>query len=71
MSRIAKNPIPLPSGVDVSLINQVIAVSGSKGRLEHTIHTDVEVKLSDNVLTFAPSSTVMHFPATPAFDEAP
>ncbi|HDN27969.1 MAG TPA: 50S ribosomal protein L6 [Thioploca sp.] len=58
MSRIAKNPIPLPQGVFVSLINQVIEVKGSKGGLEHSIHKDVDVKLSDNVLTFAPRTNL-------------
>ncbi len=53
MSRIAKNPIPLPKGVEVSLLGQAIKVKGSKGSLEQDIHKDVNVTLTDNVLTFA------------------
>ncbi|WP_353570674.1 50S ribosomal protein L6 [Candidatus Albibeggiatoa sp. nov. BB20] len=55
MSRVAKNPISVPTGVEVKLQAQDIAVKSNKGQLEHHIHHDVEVSLSDeNVLTFAP-----------------
>jgi len=54
MSRIAKSPIPLLPGVLVSLKGQVIEVKGSRGVLKQTIHPDVSVNLSENVLTFAP-----------------
>ena len=56
MSRIAKAPISIPSGVTVKLDAQTINVKGGKGQLELAIHQDVEVKNEDNVLTFAPRS---------------
>lgn len=54
MSRVAKSPVTLPSGVEVTLNGQAIAVKGGKGSLELNVHTSVEVKKEENVLTFAP-----------------
>ncbi|MCV6636266.1 50S ribosomal protein L6 [Candidatus Albibeggiatoa sp. nov. NOAA] len=55
MSRVAKNPISVPKGVEVKLQSQDISIKSNKGQMDHQIHRDVEVSLSDeNVLTFAP-----------------
>lgn len=54
MSRVAKSPVTLPSGVEVTLNGQSVAVKGGKGSLELNVHTSVEVKNEENVLTFAP-----------------
>lgn len=54
MSRVAKSPVTLPSGVEVTLNGQAIAVKGGKGTLEFNVHASVEVKQEENVLTFAP-----------------
>ncbi len=54
MSRVAKNPVQLPSGVEVKIDGQAIKVKGAKGEITHEIHTSVDVKQADNVLTFAP-----------------
>jgi large subunit ribosomal protein L6 len=56
MSRIAKSPVPLPQGVEVNLQGQALKIKGTQGNLEHAIHRDVIVQLTDNVLTFAPQS---------------
>jgi large subunit ribosomal protein L6 len=53
MSRVAKNPVNLPSGVEVKLDGQDLSVKGSKGTLQMTVHEDVEVQYEDNILTFA------------------
>jgi len=53
MSRVAKNPVHLPAGVDVSLVGQSITVNGSKGSLKLQIHSSVEVTEENNVMTFA------------------
>ncbi|HEY7774490.1 MAG TPA: 50S ribosomal protein L6 [Marinagarivorans sp.] len=52
MSRVAKSPVSLPSGVNVTLNGQSISVKGSQGTLELQVHNSVEVKQEDNVLTF-------------------
>ncbi len=54
MSRVAKNPVQVPKGVEVTISGQAVTVKGSKGTLEHEIHSAVKVEQSDNVLTFAP-----------------
>lgn len=52
MSRVANNPISIPSGVQVSLAGQSIDVKGSKGELSHNIHPLVEVNQEDAQLKF-------------------
>jgi large subunit ribosomal protein L6 len=54
MSRIAKSPVTLPSGVEVSVNGQAVAIKGPKGSLAHNVHKDVEVTNTDGVITFAP-----------------
>jgi large subunit ribosomal protein L6 len=43
MSRVAKNPITVPSTVQVSLVGNQVNVKGSKGELKLTIHPHVGV----------------------------
>ena len=50
MSRIANNPVTIPSGVDVNIAGNLITVKGSKGELSHNIHPLVKVEQEDNVL---------------------
>lgn len=52
MSRIAKNPIPLPAGVEVNIDKQTVRIKGPKGTLTHTLHPQVEVVLNKNTLSF-------------------
>jgi large subunit ribosomal protein L6 len=44
MSRIGKSPIPVPSGVDISLAGQHITVRGPKGTLERDIPGVITVR---------------------------
>jgi large subunit ribosomal protein L6 len=53
MSRVAKNPVVIPSGVTVNLKGLTIAVKGAKGELKQELHPSVEVNVSDKVVTFA------------------
>lgn len=43
MSRIGKNPVPLPKGVKATVSNGVLVVEGPLGKLEQTIHPVVGV----------------------------
>jgi large subunit ribosomal protein L6 len=52
MSRIANNPVTLPSGVEIKVDGQTLNVKGSKGALAMDLHRDVEVKQEEGVLTF-------------------
>jgi large subunit ribosomal protein L6 len=53
MSRIAKNPVEIPSGVQVTLSGNSLSVKGPKGSLEREFHASVEVVQEDNVLKFS------------------
>jgi large subunit ribosomal protein L6 len=50
MSRIGKAPIPVPSGVDVSLADRHITVRGPKGALERDIPGVITVRQDGEVL---------------------
>lgn len=53
MSRVAKNPVTLPAGVDIAFDGQLVTVKGGKGTLELNVHNNVEVTKDDNVISFA------------------
>jgi large subunit ribosomal protein L6 len=53
MSRVANNPVQLPSGVEVKLSGSDLTVKGSKGTLELSLVDGIQVSQDDNVLTFA------------------
>jgi len=57
MSRVANNPVQIPSGVEVTLAGQLVKVKGAKGELNHEIHVAVEVSQQDSMLTFAARNT--------------
>jgi large subunit ribosomal protein L6 len=54
MSRIAKKPIEVPSGVEVSVNGREVSAKGPKGTLTVTLHDAVELTQDDKVLRFAP-----------------
>ncbi len=50
MSRIANNPVELPSGVEFSMAGNVVTIKGSKGQLQHNLHPLVSVSQEGNQL---------------------
>jgi len=48
MSRIGKLPVPVPSGVEVTINGQHISVKGPKGTLEHTIAEPITVERGED-----------------------
>jgi large subunit ribosomal protein L6 len=50
MSRIGKAPIPVPSGVDVTISDRHIAVKGPKGALERDIPGTITVRQDGDAL---------------------
>ena len=54
MSRIGKNPVAIPAGVQAALAGQVLSVSGGKGKLSLTISPDVTATVADGHITVAP-----------------
>ena len=51
MSRIGKQPVAVPAGVDVSSDGQHVTVKGPKGTLEHTVAEPIAVKLEDGAVS--------------------
>jgi large subunit ribosomal protein L6 len=47
MSRIGKKPVPLASGVKVTVQDHLVKMDGPKGKLELTVHPLITVKLDD------------------------
>jgi len=46
MSRIGRLPVPVPSGVDVSIDGQAVTVKGPKGQLQHLVAEPIKVARS-------------------------
>ena len=57
MSRIAKNPVTIPKGVEVTLKGQTVTVKGSKGVLERTLNDLVSVSQNENQILFSTGNT--------------
>ena len=53
MSRVASNPVALPSGVEVKLGEGQLEVKGSKGSLSMEVNPVVEINQDGSTLTFA------------------
>ena len=61
MSRIGKQPITLPAGVDVTIDGSHVAVKGPRGSLERDLHPDMRVVLEDGVVRVErPSDERLH-----------
>lgn len=54
MSRVAKSPIQLPTGVEIKVDGSELTVKGSKGSESLTLNTLVEVKIEDGVARITP-----------------
>jgi large subunit ribosomal protein L6 len=46
MSRIGRLPVPVPSGVDVSIDGQAVTVNGPRGQLQHVVAAPITVARS-------------------------
>lgn len=54
MSRLGKQPIAIPSGVEASFNDGVLTVKGPKGTLTQEVRPIVSVAIEDNTIVFAP-----------------
>jgi large subunit ribosomal protein L6 len=57
MSRVAKNPISIPAGVDFSLSGSTASIKGSKGQASHTIPAQVTVVKDDKEVKVTANDT--------------
>lgn len=61
MSRIGKQPIELPKGVEVTVNAQKVTLKGSKGTLYVDVDPELSVKKDDNaVVVERPSESIKH-----------
>lgn len=57
MSRVGKQPVSLPQGVDVKINGQDVQVKGPKGTLNRRFHDLVEIQQADGELRVKPRET--------------
>jgi len=56
MSRIAKQPVELPKGVEFQQSGSVVTVKGGKGSLSMDLNTEVQIAQDEGVLSISPRS---------------
>ncbi len=55
MSRIGKQPIAIPAGVEASMKDGVFSVKGAKGALTREFKSDVSITIDNGTITLAPA----------------
>ena len=61
MSRIGRQPIPVPAGVTVAIEPELVTVNGPKGELSERIHRDITVeRVGEEVLVKRPTDRGEH-----------
>lgn len=61
MSRIGKEPITVPAGVDITLEDRFVRVKGPKGTLERGLPKDIQLtRQGDQILVTRPSDSGEH-----------
>jgi large subunit ribosomal protein L6 len=53
MSRVAKDPVAIPSGVEVNIADGVVRVKGPKGELSQALHETVDLSQENGNLNFS------------------
>jgi large subunit ribosomal protein L6 len=56
MSRVANNPVPIPSGVEITIQGQRVDVKGAKGAIGMDVHQHVEVVQEEDSVKVAARS---------------
>ena len=56
MSRIAKAPIELPSGVEIKFNDNEVNVKGPKGNLVQQLHANISLEQEDKTITVKPAN---------------
>jgi large subunit ribosomal protein L6 len=61
MSRIGRQPIPIPAGVNIAIEPELVTVNGPKGELSERIHRDIKVEhVDDQLLVTRPTDRGEH-----------
>lgn len=56
MSRVAKYPVKIPAGVEVTIKGQEITLKGAKGQQQYNVHNLVKVSQNDDGISFKPAN---------------
>ncbi len=56
MSRVGKRQVEIPTGVDVDLQGSTVTVKGPQGTLTRTFTNDVQITITDGLISFTPTS---------------
>ena len=54
MSRVGKNPVVTPAGVQVDVVGQTVKAKGKKGELSFVVHDEIIVKKDGDKVTLTP-----------------
>lgn len=60
MSRIAKHPIKLPSGVEAKLQGKKLSIKGKKGELTLTVSNDISAEVKDGAVLLKKATESRH-----------
>jgi len=54
MSRVGKNPVTIPGGVEVKIAGANLSIKGPLGTLSHAVHPSITVEREGDTLVFKP-----------------
>ena len=54
MSRIGKNPVEVPEGVDVAIVGQQVTAKGKLGEMSFTLSDEVDLSREENMVVVKP-----------------
>ncbi len=57
MSRVAKNPVTVPAGVEVKFGTEALVIKGKNGELSFPLHSDVAIEFNDGKLAFVANNS--------------
>jgi len=53
MSRVGKQPVPIPEGTKVNILSDRIEVEGPKGKLTSPLYSGIRIEMEDNQMIFS------------------
>lgn len=56
-TRIAKKPLPLPSGVNANITGNTVTIKGPKGSIDQILHPVVKFNLTENIIQLEPANS--------------
>ena len=60
MSRVGKNPVVIPEGTDVNIMDQIVSAKGKVGELSVSLPREVEITQEQNLIWVKPKSDTKH-----------